>query len=118
MDASTMVAIEANKKGEKVGNDWQKSWSNLTDAERAAGSATQGAGSGSGSGGGINWGNVGSTAQQLFSGWRQSKGTGVYSQPTSYDPPKKDNTATYIVVGVGAIALIGVAVWYFGFKKK
>lgn len=120
MDASTIVAIEAKREGIPVGNTWSTDWSNITPAEAAAQAATQGAGSGgTASGGGVNWGGIGSAAQQLFSGWRQSKGTGAYSpSPTSYDPPKKDNTGLYIALGVGAIALVGVAVWYFGFKKK
>lgn len=92
------------------------SWSNLTDAEKAALENAKG-GSGSGStGSGINWGQTANNALNLFNQWQDNKNQG--NTNTTYTPePEKSKTGLYIGLGLGAV-ILGVAVWYFGFKKK
>lgn len=141
MNANTITAIAEAKKGETLVKTWgNDGWSNVTgDQKRAIENQCEsqyntqaevnacvarklsalGGGSGSGStGGGINLTNLGTSAQQFLSGFMAGKNQGdtnVYTN-TNYEPPKS-KTGTYVLIGLGVVAL-GVGIWYFGFKKK
>lgn len=138
MNANTITAIAEAKKGESLVETWgNDGWSNITGDQRRAienqcesqfntqaevnacvAKKISSIGSGS-SGGGINFTNLGASAQQFVSGFmanRPNKGdTTVYTN-TNYEPPKT-KTGTYVLIGLGVVA-IGVGIWYFGFRKK
>lgn len=133
MDATTYLGLGAAAKGVKIPNTWGGDWSNAdaaqirkweneceskfnTDAEVKNCIAQKMSGDTTGK---INWGNIGTSAQQFISGvlaGRQESGQ-TYTND-NYTPPKSTTgTGTYVMIGLGVVAA-GLAIWYFGFRKK
>lgn len=133
MNANTILAVEAKSNNDTFKSTWGNDWSNFTaedirkfeneceskfntDAE-VKNCVAQKLGSASGKKG-VNWGNIGTSAQQFLSGFMNNESTSspeVYTNQ-NYDPPK-NNTGAW-VLGILGVAALGFGIWYFRFKKK
>lgn len=134
MNANTITAISALSKGETIQKTWgENDWSNATadeirrfeneceskfntDAEVKACVDEKIKSTLGGKLSGVNWGNLGASAKQLIGGITGSQNTSQYDTNVNYKSPKDNNGA--LILGGIAVVLAGVAIWYFGFRKK
>ena len=142
MDVITQTILRADAKGEKltVDKSWNDDWSNFTNEQlnmitaecrmKYAGSsantqkcitdktaALQSGDKSTSGNSGTTWGNTLQNSLDLFNQWRDNKNgnsnTEVYVAP----PRTGMSTGAKIGIGVAVVAVIGVAIWYFKFKK-
>lgn len=131
MNVNTILAIEAKTNKESFKPTWGNDWSNFTaedirkfendcetkfntDAE-VKNCVAQKMGAASGKQG-VNWGNIGTSAQQFLSGLMNNSGSQQTYTNQNYEAPKSNAGAW--VIGILSVTALGFGIWYFGFRKK
>jgi hypothetical protein len=133
MNATEIMYLQAKADDKKLVNKWGSSWSGFTaeevrkfeneceskfntDAEVNACVAEK---KKSGKTTGINWGNIFTTGLNTIQSIKENQGTGGNGYRADYapDPPKKSNTALWVIVGVVGVAGVVGLVWYMNKNK-
>ncbi len=128
MNATEIMYLKARSEEKPLINKWGANWSGFTaedirkfeneceskfntDEEVAACVSEK---KKSGKTGGINWGNLFSTGLTTIQNIRENQGSGGVGYTTNYtpEPPKKNNTALWVTLGIVGVAGIVGLVWY------